>query len=64
MYLHSEFHIILLSPHSLQSLLQSQEIQAARNGDGHQPAAMREDLRYTKMMVSIFTVFLLSYMPD
>ena len=39
------------------------KIQAARNGDGHRQAAMREDLRYTKMMISIFAVFLLSYMP-
>ena len=39
------------------------KIQAARNGDANQPAAMREDLSYTKMMVSIFTVFLLAYTP-
>ena len=40
-------------------------IQAARNdADGNQPAAAsREDIRYTRMMVSIFVVFLLSYMP-
>ena len=36
-------------------------IQAARSGEGQQPAAMREDICYTKMMVSIFAVFLLSY---
>ena len=39
-------------------------IQAARNdADGIQPAAAsREDMRYTKMMVSIFIVFLITYM--
>ena len=40
------------------------KIQAARNGDGnHQPAAVREDIRYTKMMVSIFTVFIFACTP-
>ena len=39
------------------------KIQAARNGDANQPAAMREDLHYTKIMVSIFAVFLLSSLP-
>ena len=39
-------------------------IQATRNpGDGLQPTASREDLRYTSMMVSIFVVFLLTYAP-
>ena len=39
------------------------KIQAARNGDANQPAAMREDLRYTKMMVSIFAAFVMAYTP-
>ena len=40
------------------------KIQAARNGNGHQQqSTMREDLRYTGMMVFIFAVLLLSYAP-
>ena len=40
------------------------KIQAARNADGQQQqSTMREDLRYTRMMVFIFAVFLLSYTP-
>ena len=40
------------------------KIQAARNGDGNQqPVAVREDLRFTKMMVTIFIAFLLTYVP-
>ena len=39
------------------------KIQAARHGEQQQQMSMREDLRYTGMMVSIFVAFLLSYTP-
>ena len=38
------------------------KVQAARSGDA-QPASMREDLHYTKMMVSIFIMYLVTSTP-